>query len=172
MTKHTAHVFVNPMNNPVEGHSGLSSGAYMKPGQLREDGTIYIGYFPKDGKSAAQDWFATAEDVQNQATHLPLSLTFQQAAAHVTALDVHGHHDWQVPSVFVLRNQFYVRAMGEFSGTYTTSRAVPNWYWSSTESAKPPTCVRFVRFSDGGEDWVHKDRHDLCLRPVRGEPRP
>jgi hypothetical protein len=43
----------------------------------------------------------------------------------------------------------------------------PVWYWSSTEGRDYPSNVWFVRFSDGREDWNHKDTLRLSCRPVR-----
>jgi hypothetical protein len=46
----------------------------------------------------------------------------------------------------------------------------PHWYWSSTERRRDLPRARSVRFSDGNEDWDHKDYFCFSCRPVRLVP--
>ena len=72
---------------------------------------------------------------------------------------------WRIPTLEELRVMYKNK-----DTTYCTNHngpGCPDWYWSSTESRDYPSGVHVVRFSDGDEDWGHKDGVRLSCRPVR-----
>ncbi len=41
-----------------------------------------------------------------------------------------------------------------------------HWQWSATENPDNPSNVYDVDFTDGDDDWDHKDNNSLSSRPV------
>ena len=63
---------------------------------------------------------------------------------------------------------------GDLKGTFTDKRGsgYAHWYWSSTEHPDNSSLVYNVDFTDGDDDWDHKDVYKLSTRPVWVELRP
>ncbi len=93
-----------------------------------------------------------------------------KAVAKLNADKAYGHDDWTIPTLEQVRLQYKNR--GHLGGFITEDSGpdYPDWYWSSTEDRNFPSYVHIVRFSDGGEDWNHKDTTRLSCRPVRLVP--
>jgi len=70
-------------------------------------------------------------------------------------------------------NLYAHKDKGALAGTFCTVASIgsvfPHFYWPSTEDRDDSFFVHVVRFSDGDENWVHKDHYRLCCRPVRLE---
>src|SRR5204863_8298587 len=85
-----------------------------------------------------------------------------------------GHDDWQIPTLEQLKILYQNQKAGALKGSFKTAASsgsdCPFWYWSSTEHRDSSSCVHAVRFSDGGENWHHKDYFRLSCRPVRLMP--
>jgi hypothetical protein len=85
---------------------------------------------------------------------------------------VNGHN---VGSDQVNPNNMYAhKDKGVLKGTFTDKAGsdLAHWYWSATEHRANPSTVYDVDFTDGDDDWDHKDTNDLSSRPVRAEIRP
>ena len=141
-------------------------------GQQTEDG-VYAG-LTADGIDAG----LTADGKQQifaMPTDLNVTMTFNDAAKAVEKLNADkalGHNDWQIGSLDVMRILQKNQNEGSLKGTFKTAFSrdasdFPTWYWSSMKGRNLPSGVRIVRFSDGGENWGHKDGGRLSCRPVR-----
>ena len=149
MTEEIAKQEVNPMQ--------------LVLGQEMPDHSIYAG-LTADGK---QQIFAMPTD-------LSVTTTFNDAAKAVEKLNADkalGHDDWQIPSLENLHALQKNQNAGSLKGTFKTASfsgsAYPDWHWSPTPHRGYPAYVGIVRFSDGLEDWEHKDNLRLSCRPVR-----
>lgn len=147
--------------DPVE----LKSGKDMEVGEVRSDGTIYLGYMHD------KDWFVSSEDMRHEG-HL-LSTMFNEAADVVKDYQVHGHDDWQMPNDNLLSMMIALRNTGGFKDTFNANQG----YWSSTEiplypNAKVQVFARMADISDRGFGINTNYRvSDGLVRPVRSEPR-
>jgi len=52
---------------------------------------------------------------------------------------------------------------------YVSGSDNAHWYWSSTEHRDNADYVYDVDFTDGDDDWDHKDNNRLSCRPCRVE---
>lgn len=94
---------------------------------------------------------------------LPETMTFLDAEKAVAALG----DGWEIPTIEQLRLMCERKdEIGGFCTEYDSGSDYPDYYWSRTELSDP-SFVRNVRFSDGFEDWDHKDYYRLSCRPVR-----
>jgi len=150
------------INKPVPANDDAAAQADLILGQQTADG-VYAGP-TADGK---QQIYAMPED-------LDVTMTFNDAAKAVKKLNsqkVLGHDDWQIGNLEVTRILQKNQNEGALKGTFKTAASsgsgFPDWYWSSTEDRDGPSYVHGVRFSDGDEDWGHKDIIRLSCRPVR-----
>jgi hypothetical protein len=141
----------------------------LELGQKMADGSVYAG-LTADGK---QQIFAMPTDLKTKFLKSQV-MTFNKAAERVTQLNAtnaFGHHDWQIPALdnlhILQKNQNEGSLKGTFKKVASSGSDYPVWYWSSTENRDSPSDVWNVRFSDGLEDWNHKDLIRLSCRPVR-----
>lgn len=136
----------------------------LMAGTKMADGSVFAG-LTADGK----------QQIYAMPTDLSVTLTFNDAAKAVKKLNADkalGHDDWQIPALENVRVLQKNQNEGALKGTFNTSNkgsssVFPGWYWSFTEYRDGPSCVRGVRFSDGGELWNHKDYDRFSCRPVR-----
>ena len=123
-------------------------------GDRMEDGTIYAGISPDNGKPM----YTTAEDALR-------TFTFSGAKRFVEGFNLgsaHGHHDWRVPTKGELNVLFQNRAA---IGGFDISGSDPaGWYWSSSQGYFDIAWAQ--RFSDGGQYRFIKDGAS-SLRCVR-----
>ena len=82
----------------------------------------------------------------------------------LSGTDVDGEKDVQKDNLYAHKDK------GSFKGTFTTAAARGGsvffqWYWSCTKDRGHPSGVWNADFSDGFEDWHHKDIRLSC-RPV------
>ena len=138
----------------------------LEPGTKIADGSIFAG-LTVDGK----------QQIYAMPTDLDVTLTFNDAAKRVTKLNADkslGHDDWQIPSLENLHVLQKNQNEGALKGTFIKEAGkgsdFPQWYWSCTEFRDYSSFVLNVRFSDGYEDWHHKDSGRLSCRPVRLVP--
>jgi hypothetical protein len=123
----------------------------LKPGDRREDGTVYAGTSPGTGKAM----YATPKDAS-------MVCDFNQAAEYANNLDAHGHLDWRVPTKGELNVLFQNRAA--IGGFNETGSHPGGWYRSSTPKSNSLAWVQ--RFSDG-DQYSSDKSNDSSLRCVR-----
>jgi CRISPR/Cas system CMR-associated protein Cmr5 small subunit len=132
----------------------------MVPGQLAEDGSIYLG-FHED-----LDWYAADKDAVDQ-NGSRLSLKFKEAADYADKLQAHGKADWEVPKSTILHEIQKALNKGKFYNTFDTKD--DSKYWSSTHYSDGYKAV--VRFYDCKEIG-YSETGKIPLRCVRHVPRP
>lgn len=135
----------------------------MTPGQKAADGSIYLGFHHD------LDWYATArENLYGLKDHL--SLKFKEAAAFAKGLDAHGHSDWQIPNLPLLKKMERLKNKGSFYGTFSSKEDQyrANAYWSSDFYGE--RYMKCVSFSDSAEVVQSSDNKHF-LRCVRAVPR-
>ena len=106
---------------------------------------------------------------------LGFTATFNDAAKAVKKLNEKkalGHDDWQIPDLETLKTLQGNKNQGSLNRTFDTTNEgsgsdYPAWYWSRTPHRGYPASVDIVRFSDGDENWLHKDITRLSCRLVR-----
>lgn len=71
-------------------------------------------------------------------------------------------------------NLYAHKDKGALKGTFTDKVGSDHahWYWTASEHRDIPSPVYVVVFTDGDDDWDHKDGFALSSRPVRAELRP
>ena len=82
---------------------------------------------------------------------------------------------WFIPVSEVVKTHLYKnKDTGDLKGTFTDKSGSANarWYWSCTEHREIASHVYDIDFTDGVDDWDHKDYLELSTRPVRAELRP
>lgn len=102
------------------------------------------------------------------AEDLPNTMTWNDANSYIKK----HYPDWRMPTREEL---LLIYEQKEEIGGFKTkssggSDVFPDWYWSSTQVREYPGYVWITRFSDGYEDWSHKDNDRLSCRPVRLVP--
>jgi hypothetical protein len=122
-------------------------------GTKMPDRTIYAGVSPNTGKPM----YTTPKDA-------PMRCAFNEAAAHASSLDAHGHKDWRVPTKAEL-NMLFVNCAE--IGSFDTMGFYPaGWYWSSALNHGVNSWVQ--RFSDGFQGIYLYGYNQAALRCVRG----
>lgn len=95
---------------------------------------------------------------------LPETMTWVKAKKYIE----NSLPDWRMPTKEELLQMYENK--DKIGGFYTKGEGgsdFPDWYWSSTEYRGNPDYVCNVRFSDGIDNWSHKDYGRLSCRPVR-----
>jgi hypothetical protein len=128
-----------------------------KAGQTRDDGTVYVGISPENGRP-----------MYTTPANAPLTYTFDQAAEQVKSFNAAkhlGHNDWQVPTKDELGVLYENRDRGALKGTFNDGDSdVAAWYVSSTLAGKH---IEYdVSFKDGSEQMTSKGVHS-SLRCIR-----
>lgn len=88
-------------------------------------------------------------------------LTWDQADAYCSALDLAGYHDWQLPSVEALKGLY--KRKGDLK------HANDSFYWSSTMVDQDNGTYEYVNFDSGADFWTTKSR-EYYVRCVRTLP--
>lgn len=125
-----------------------------KVGDGLVDGTIYAG----------NDFAATPANA-------PGLYTWADGKRYCENLEANGHDDWTLPTKDQLNHLYEKRNTGVFAGTFNERAfSTADWYWSFTEHASNSSSAWNQRFTDGDDDWNHKDGIELSVRCVRAVP--
>jgi hypothetical protein len=121
-------------------------------GDRMEDGTIYAGISPDTGRPL----YTTPADA-------PLTTYWQQAMESASKSDVHGRHDWRVPTKAELSVLYNNRAA---IGGFNLSGSYPDgWYWTSEETGLHDVWIQ--QFSNGRKGCQDGSMNNASLRLVR-----
>jgi hypothetical protein len=116
------------------------------------DGTVFAGISPETTKPM----YATPADAS-------LAMRFNKATEYAAQLDVHGHHDWRVPTKAELNVLFNNRAA--IGGFNVTGSHPAGWYWSASQDNQFDAWGQ--RFSDGRQSNASGKASLFAVRCVR-----
>lgn len=98
---------------------------------------------------------------QDDRTNVSERLTWDQADAYCSALDLAGYHDWQLPSVEALKELYnHKRNLKHVNDSF---------YWSSTMVDQDNGTYEYFNFGSGADFWTTKSR-EYYVRCVRRLP--
>jgi len=184
--------------NILQPDGTILAGAELEIGQMVEGKGIFAGTWePEDraGDSLNKTFnlYAAPEDIGVQKTfdeaveyvagikdllghdgfnHNVKSKTTDEALYDVLRSGTYGGEWFIAPKDALNANLYANKDKGDLKGTFKTEYD-GRWYFSSTEDYRGfLSHVWNQRFSDGNDDWNHKDFVELSTRPVRAELRP
>jgi len=142
----------------------------LKPGDLCEDGSIYIGFFDD------QDWYAMAADAKDIEGNW-LTLNFNEAAKYGETLRACNRDDWKIPPKQILDEVVRLKNVGAFAGSFNAQEGVAAWHWSSSDAGatldENGTHFRYHarRLDAGVADGKIREDIAASVRYVRAEKR-